>query len=104
VNRLVVTVKNDFGLSLANELPPLGSASRGLRVVDESWNDTRDQLILEVSGLAGKIYELAVWNPGQVTSVKHGEITKAGKLQIQMPDGPDGTYVPQKVLLRFDKH
>lgn len=102
-NRLVITVKNDFGLSLANELPPLGSASRGLRVVDESWNDNRDQLILEVSGLAGKKYEMSVWNPEQVSSVKNGEITKAGKLRIQMPDGPDGTYVPQKVLLRFNK-
>ncbi len=28
-NSLVIRTRNDFGLSLANELPPLGSASRG---------------------------------------------------------------------------
>ena len=52
-NSLVIRTRNDFGLSLANELPPLGSASRGLRVLSESWNASKNQLTLEVSGLAG---------------------------------------------------
>jgi hypothetical protein len=100
---LVVHVKNDFGLALANDLPPLGSASRGLRVVKESWNDARDQLTLDLSGVAGKQYEISVWNPAQIASVKGGTLTKAGKLQVKMPDGPDGVYVPQIVLLQFPK-
>ena len=100
---VVVHVKNDFGLALANDLPPLGSSSRGLRVVNESWNDARDQLTLDLSGVAGKRYELSVWNPAQIASVKGGTLTKTGKLQVQMPAGPDGTYVPQRVLIQFPK-
>jgi len=102
-NTVVVHVRNDFGLSLANDLPSLGSASRSLRVVDESWNSSRDQMILELSGVAGRQYEIAVWNPAQIGSVKGGVLTKSGKLQIHVPDGPEGTYVPQKVIIRFAK-
>jgi len=103
VGTVVVHLKNDFGLGLANELPALGSASRSLRFVDESWNDSHDQLTLELSGVTGKQYELEVWNPAQIASVKGGELTKAGKLRVQMPQGPEGTYVLQKVLIYFQK-
>ena len=101
---VVVRLKNDFGLSLANELPALGSASKSLRVVDQSWNDSHDQLTLDLSGVSGKQYELEVWNPVQVASVKGGELTNAGKLRVQMPQGPEGTYLRQKVLIQFHKH
>jgi glycogen debranching enzyme len=103
LSTVVVHVRNDFGLSLANELPSLGSASRSLRVVDESWNASRDQLILGLSGVAGKQYELGVWNPPQIASVKGGLLTKSGKLHVQIPDGPEGTYLPQKVIIHFAK-
>ena len=36
-----IHVKKDFGLEWDSELPSLGSASRGLRVVSESWNTAR---------------------------------------------------------------
>jgi glycogen debranching enzyme len=100
---LVVRLKNDFGLSLAIDLPSLGSASRSLRVLNESWSDTRNDLTLHVSGVAGKQYELAVWNPSQISTVNGGTLTKTGKLQITMPEGPEGAYVPQTVSLRFVK-
>jgi glycogen debranching enzyme len=100
---LVVRLKNDFGLALAIELPSLGSASRSLRVLDESWNDTRNDLTLHVSGVAGRQYELAVWNPSQISTVNGGTLTKTGKLEITMPEGPEGAYVPQTVSLGFVK-
>ena len=103
-NTIVVHIRNDFGLSVANELPSLGSASRSLRVVDESWNTARDQLTLELSGVAGKQYEVGIWNPAQISSVQGGVLTKAGTLQVQIPDGPAGTYMPQKVMIHFEKH
>jgi len=98
---VVIHVKKDFGLELANELPSLGSASRGLRVVSESWNAARSQLDLEVAGLAGTSYDLGVWNPGQISSVEGAALTAAGKLEIQMPSGPAETYVPQRVAIHF---
>ena len=100
---LTIRFKNDFGLTLSNELPDLGSASRGLRVVSESWNASRNQLTLDVSGRAGSRYELDVWNPEQVSSVEGANLTKFGKLQIQMPEGTAESYVPQKVVIHFGR-
>jgi hypothetical protein len=94
-------MKNDFGLALSNDLPPLGSESRGLRIVSESWNASRNQLTLAVSGLSGHEYELSVWNPNQVSSVEGASLTKTAKLEIQIPQGAADSYAPQKVVLHF---
>jgi hypothetical protein len=69
LSKLRIHLRNDFGLTLTQELPPLGESSRGLRIVSESWTTGRDRLTLEVSGTPGKQYELAVWNPGEIASV-----------------------------------
>jgi len=100
-NDLVVHVKNDFGLALKSELPPLGSASRGLRVLSESWNLGKTQLSVALSGRAGAAYELGVWNPGQISSVEGSTLTKSGKLAIQMPQGGSEDYVPLKIGIHF---
>ncbi|HEV2468122.1 MAG TPA: hypothetical protein VGS78_02930 [Candidatus Sulfotelmatobacter sp.] len=98
---VVVHMKKDFGLTLTNKLPPLGSLSRGLRVISESWNGSKTALTLEVSGRAGDSYELSVWNPSEVSSVEGGNLTKQGKLEIQMPQGTVDSYLPQFVTLHF---
>jgi hypothetical protein len=101
--RLVIRMKDDFGLTLTNELPDLGSASRGLRVTNESWDAARTQLTLEVSGLAGARYEMAIWNPSQISSVDGASVTKFGKLEITMPQGPNDSYVPHTIVLHFGR-
>ena len=100
LSTLVVHVKNDFGLALTNELPPLGSASHGLRILSEAWNASKTELSLQVSGLAGIRYELSVWNPGQITSVEGAVLSKPGKLEIQIPPGSD-SYLQQKIVIHF---
>jgi glycogen debranching enzyme len=100
-NNLVIRVKNDFGLALSNDLPPLGSASRGLRVVSESWSATHNQLSLDVSGTPARRYEVAVWNPAQISSVEGATLTKVGRLQIEFPGEATDTYVHQKVVIHF---
>ncbi|HWY21166.1 MAG TPA: hypothetical protein VNX26_08100 [Candidatus Acidoferrum sp.] len=102
-NRLVIRVKNDFGLTLDNELPPLGSASRGLRVISNLWNPAHDQLTLEVSGLPAVDYELGVWNSGEISSVEGAVLTKPGKIRIKMPAGKDREYVHHSVVIHFRK-
>lgn len=102
-NNLVIRMKDDFGLTLTNELPRLGSASRGLRIVDESWNASKDQLTLEMSGLAGAGYELGVWNSAQISSVNGAVLNKFGKLDIQMPKGATDTYLNQTVVVHLNK-
>ena len=102
-NSLVIRVKNDFGLTLDNELPPLGSASRSLRVILSSWNPAHDQLTLEVSGLPGVDYELGVWNPGEISSLEGAALTGRGKIRIKMPMGKDGEYLHHSVVIHFRK-
>ena len=100
-SRLVIHLKNDFGLSLLNQLPPLGSSSRELRIVEESWDAGRTQLTLDVSGRAGAHYELNVWNPSQIASVEGATDRGDGKLEIQMPKGDPEAYIPEKVVIHF---
>jgi len=102
-NEVVIRVKDDFGLAYSNDLPDLGSASRGLRVLSESWNAARNQLTLQVSGRTGQPYELAVWNPSAVSSVEGGILSKAGRLEIEMPKGDDGSYVRRPVVIHFGR-
>jgi len=102
-NSVVIRVRNDFGVALPSELPALGSVSRGLRVVSEVWNASRSQLSLNVSGLAGKSYELDVWNPGQILSVDGAALTKPGKLQFEIPEGPAGSYLQRQMVVHFGK-
>jgi glycogen debranching enzyme len=102
-NSVVIRVKNDFGLTLANQLPALGSTSRGLRVISNSWNSARDRLSVEVSGVPGMDYELEVWNPGQISSVEGAVLTKQGKIRIEVPLQKDVDYSHHKVVIHFGK-
>ena len=98
---IVIRMKNDFGLAIENELPPLGSASRELRVLSETWNSSKTQLTLETSGLQGRRYELYVWNPAQVRFAEGAVLTKQGKLTVQMPTAGADSYTSQRVILHF---
>ena len=76
-------IRDDFGLSISPVLPPLGSASQGLRVLSESWTPARDALTLEVSGAPGRQYEIGMWNAAQVASVEGAELVKIDCRQQQ---------------------
>ncbi|HUO25645.1 MAG TPA: amylo-alpha-1,6-glucosidase [Candidatus Aquilonibacter sp.] len=102
-NNIVIRTRNDFGLALANDLPPLGSTSRNLRVLSQSWNTARNQLTIEVSGRAGKQYDLGVWNPAQISSVEGASLTKQDKIHVEMPGGAGEDYVHQTVVIHFAK-
>jgi len=97
---VTIRMKDDFGLALSNQLPPLGSTSQGLRIVSDSWNGARTQLTLEVSGATSRSYDLDVWNPAQITSVDGGVVTKQGKLRIQFAGGAEG-YVHQTIVIHL---
>lgn len=100
-----IHLKNDFGLGFSNMLPPLGSSSQGMRVLSESWNSTHTQLSLALSGLAGKRYELLVWNPSQIVSVRGGKLKDGSQdqadLTVEFPSGNAGSYVRQELVISF---
>ncbi|MGA7929763.1 MAG: hypothetical protein WCA20_27695 [Candidatus Sulfotelmatobacter sp.] len=100
-NSVVIRVKNDFGLTLSNQLPALGSTSRGLRVLSNSWNSAGNQLTVEVSGVPGMDYELGVWNPGQISSLEGAVLSKQGNIRIEMPVEKDADYLHHTVVIHF---
>ncbi|MBV9623216.1 MAG: hypothetical protein JOZ14_04470 [Acidobacteria bacterium] len=98
---LTIRLRNDFTLSYRNVLPPLGTRSRELRVISETWSASRDMVTMEVAGAAGSSYELVLSNPSQVAEVQGGEM-RDGKLKIQMPAGETSeSYPHEKVTIRF---
>jgi hypothetical protein len=116
-NKLHVALHNDFGLSVTSALPPLGTASRGLRVLSESWSVGKDRLELEVAGVQGFTYELGVWNTGQLNRVEGAEWSKGNvgreQVRIVMPVMPGAKsqdvgsgvrapgYSRQKIVFHF---
>ena len=101
---LQVHVVDDFGVSVSSTLPPLGSMSQGLRVLSETWSAAKDQLVLDVSGAAGRRYELKVWNANQVQRVEGGELSKkpeGATVAIQIPRSDSEAYPHSKVVFHF---
>jgi GH15 family glucan-1,4-alpha-glucosidase len=108
-NTLRIRIRNDFGLALSSSLPALGSGSRGLRIVSESWSQKHDTLWLDVSGLSGNVYELGLRNSSQIDSLDGAELVKTNQDQavarIQFPASSSEAYVRKKITLHFStKH
>jgi glycogen debranching enzyme len=110
VNRPTTTLRiktrNDFGLDLNSELPSLGATSHGLRVISESWNTQRDMLTLNLAGISGKEYELAVWNPNEIATVEGAELLQSEEkmgLVIRFPLKDSPVYVPHQVVVHFKR-
>jgi hypothetical protein len=103
-NVLRVQVQNDFGLSVNSRLPSIGSASQGLRILSETWSSSRDQLALEVSGAAGREYEIKVWNTGQIQKVEGAELERKREdsvLKIKIPASSTEPYAHVKAVIHF---
>jgi glycogen debranching enzyme len=108
-NTLRIRLRNDFGLALSPNLPALGSRSRGLRIVSESWSPLHDTLSLDVSGVSGNVYELGVTNSSQIESLDGAELVRTTQDQavarIQFPAGSSEAYAQKKVTVHFStKH
>jgi hypothetical protein len=101
---LRIQLLDEFELSEQSILPELGSESKGLRVLSETWSPSRDQLTLEVSGAAGGEYELEVRNAGLIQKVEGAELgRKPGwiTLWIQMPPSDSDPYPHAKVVIHL---
>jgi len=102
-NTLRIHVRNDFGLAFSPDLPPLGEPSQGLRIVSETWRPT--SLTVNISGISGRIYDLSILNPHQVTSVDGAELVRHGAeitgLRIRLPGTDSSSYITGKVVFHF---
>ena len=103
-NKVHISIRNDFGLSLTSTLPGLGATSCGLRVLWETWSAARDRLELEVAGISGSVYELGIWNGKGLKSVDGAEWIRGadpGKLRIHMPASGSEGYARGKIVFHF---
>jgi hypothetical protein len=95
---------NDFGFSTDSLLPALGSESKGLRILSETWSPSRDQLSVEVSGQAGGEYELKLWDADEIQKVDgadRGARPGWQTLWIQIPQSASERYPHKKVVFHF---
>jgi glycogen debranching enzyme len=97
---LRLKLQDDFAISYSHSLPPLGSASRDLRIISEIWNAPHDELTLQMTGIAGSRYELGITNSGQVRVVNGAEL-KNNKLIVTFPSGSQLAYTPHTVVIHF---
>jgi GH15 family glucan-1,4-alpha-glucosidase len=104
-NTLKIRVRNDFGISYESTLPPLGSRSQGLRMLSETWSADRSTFTMDLAGVAGGVYELAVRNPGQVPPVEGGQLVRAAdgsaKLRVPFPPSESDVYAHRKIVFHF---
>jgi len=104
MNAIRIRVKNDFGVSYRLALPALGQASQGLHILTETWSPGRDSMTLQVSGRAGQMYDLAVWNPGEIKAVEGATLVKTNDREsiarVTLAGIPD-TMGNGKVVFRF---
>ena len=86
---LTVQVDDDFGLTEPSELPLLGTASRGVRVLSETWTQDHNDLHLQIAGASGAKYTLGVWDPGEIASLDGAALVPGSgnyaSLSVQMP-------------------
>jgi glycogen debranching enzyme len=102
---LHIRVADDFGVSYHAELPQLGDASGGLRIISETWTPSKDQLTLSVSGLPGRDYELSLWNASQVASVDGAELARGDSdsagLRLAMPAAETQKTAHAAIVIHF---
>jgi glycogen debranching enzyme len=95
---------DDFEISVAPNLPPPGSPSRGLRIISEAWTAERDRLNLEVAGIPGRAYDVSLLDASEIISVEGAELNKhkpsTPKLVVRFPAGGE-TYVQRRITLQF---
>jgi glycogen debranching enzyme len=104
-NLLRIRTRDDFGLSYSSSLPAIGTTSKGLRILSESWTPARDRLTLIASGHADSQYVLTVWNGQQIASVDGAKLLKTEdgrtELILDLPKIGDAASSTVTVSIQF---
>ena len=97
-----LAIRNDFGFSIRSQLPGLGSESRSLRVVSETWSKGFDSLRLDLAGRPQSTDAIDIWNGEQITSVEGATLSKDRQhLDVVFPGNTAQDYVRQEVVIHF---
>jgi hypothetical protein len=110
---VTIQLSDNFGLTYNSTLPPLGSTSRGLRILSQTWSAGHDMLTVEVAGASGQAYDLNLTNSMRNASAKGAilaqveggdhfvDVDGVDKIRIHFADENQGQYTHRKILLHF---
>jgi len=100
-NKIHVWLKNDFGLyEGSTKLPTLGGSSSGLRILSETWNESMDQVTLDISGAAGMQYNVDL--SGEIQSVEGARLNYGtSRYEFEMPFNGRDTYTRKTIVIHF---
>jgi glycogen debranching enzyme len=109
-NFLRLFLSDDFSIGDDAALPALGSMSEGLRIISETWSPSKDSLVLDVSGKAGKTYVLKVLDEGgQIdeiegavgTGLNYSQPMGSAFIAIDIPHDSSEAYHHTSVVIHF---
>ena len=104
-NTLQIRLHDNFALHVPVSLPPLGATSSNLKVLSESWSASHDRLEVEVSGLAGREYQILAWGAAQISKLEGAELVRTGqqgyKIVVRLPSTPGHNYTRHKITFEF---
>jgi glycogen debranching enzyme len=100
-NTIRISVRNDFAITYSAKLPGLGSSSGGLRLLSETWNDSRDALTLETAGIAGHTYTLSVWGQQQIKTVDGARVAASDSIEESFAAGGQAGMQRQVLTIHF---
>jgi len=102
---LRIRLRNNFGVSYSSDLPALGSASEGIRILSETWTGPHNLAFLKLEGKVGRTYELSVWGGEQLTAAEGAELVKMSdgsvKLRVSFVEGSSKAPQMKTVALDF---
>jgi len=85
-----IETEGEVRVSYDSTLPPLGGASVGLRMTNETWSSDRTTWSMQFSGSPAATYNIAVSDSRQIQSVEGGELVHGqgnnAHLRITLPD------------------
>jgi GH15 family glucan-1,4-alpha-glucosidase len=101
---LAISLRDDFGTVAGEDLPPLGSESRNLKISHEQWSGDGRMLTLSVAGVNGSNYTLKLYG-AHVSSVDGGSLSGTNEPQVVAVDFPSNgkveKYESKQLTLRF---
>ena len=106
-NFVTILLADNFGISVNSELPPLGSASVGLRIISEKWSPSKDRLELQVSGQAGSKYLVKVTDAEAIESVEgteglnYSQVFESAFIVIEIPASESEAYPHKSIVFHF---
>jgi glycogen debranching enzyme len=80
-----IRTEGDLRISYDSDLPPLGEASSGARLVHQAWSADRSAWTLQFEGKPGVSYTFALAGASQIRSAEGADLTSNHQLRIRMP-------------------